>query len=233
MQLSILHHDFACGHDLTHWPIIQNNWHPTPHQNHGLVCNENPIEHGASFHALLRILANQSLRRLSLCGFDKAVLLQSLASSGPTLESLRFYVQKECCASDLSIADLALIQQSCPVLARIGITVEWTDLLSSLYPCPQGYLQPPKLFEALSNFEALRTICLFLPGWHGKDWDLRAFELAQIFNNFQQRKRSKPLSFLRIDCHNHVWKLAMLNPSKVLIKSYSRGNLEKGHVVEM
>jgi hypothetical protein len=231
MRLSILHHDFACGHTPGQWPRPSESWPPAHIENQPFMCSGNLDLHGSSFHALLRLLEGRKLHHLSLCGFDRAVLIRALESNGPTLKSLRFYVQRECCAADLSVNDLTLIQQSCPVLAWVGVTVELTDLLSSIQCAIPEY--PTKFLDALSRFQAMESISLFVPGYNSKDWDLYTFELAQVFSHFQLRKRGKSLSSLRIDCNNHVWKLSALGPSKVLIKSFSRDKPEPGYLVEM
>jgi hypothetical protein len=234
MRLSILHHDFAYGHDLLFWPGNKHRWAMLPLRHRDLVCHNPIADHGASFHALMRIFEHQNLRHLSLCGFDKAVLLHALKFNGPTLEELRFYVQTDCCASDLCLDDLALIRRSCPVLAWIGITIQWTDLISLLYsPKVEELVQPTGFLDALTEFEALQTISCFMSGQNGKDWSLNNFEFAHAFYKFRLNKRGKALTSMRFDCNNHVWKLTALGPSKLLIRSFSRDNPEKGYSLEL
>jgi hypothetical protein len=38
---------------------------------------------------------------------------------------------------------------------------------------------------------------------------------------------------MRFDCNNHVWKLTEVSPSKLLIRSFSRDNPEKGYSLEL
>jgi hypothetical protein len=232
MRLSILHHDFASGHVNYFWP--GKNYTLTPLQHPALSCHSPIADHGASFHALMRIFEYQNLRHLSLCGFDKVVLLHALKSNGPTLESLRFYVQKECCVPDLCSNDLALIRQSCPVLAWIGITIQWTDLISPIYSSKSdGTVQPTGFLDALTEFEALQTISCFISGLQGKDWSLNNFEFVDVYYKLRLNKRGKALTSMRFDCNNHVWKLTELSPSKLLVRSFSRDHPEKGYSLEL
>jgi hypothetical protein len=234
MRLSILHHDFSHGHNHHHWPgnVALRSTRPWLYRN--LTCHHSNADHGTSFHALMRVFERQRLCHLSLCGFDKVVLLQALKFNGPTLESLRFYVQNKCGASDLCFDDLALIRRSCPVLAWIGITIQWTDLISPLYcPEPEGFVQPTGFLDALTEFEALQTVSCFIPGHNGRHWSLNNFEFAHVFYRFRLNKRGKALTSMRFDCNNNVWKLTALGPSKLLIRSFSRDNPEKGYSLEL